>query len=387
MHPTPPLGVRGRHLDQVVRDVSRRILLACFEPPGYGGAGTATYDLFERAQREGLPVSFLNLVDRHQESFFRATFGPGYGNPRALENAHTCVLQQPFQRTNPALAKLVRSLAPDVILTVGYIAALALRRAAPRRRLLLFTAGCDQIDRYLRVLGTATAVRDWLRAGNRPVLFHRLERRAVETADLLLAHSDLVRDLLTLFYPGVIGKLYPDVIWMAEWIHGAAQGYPASVLPFAQRDIDLLLVASRWNRPEKNLPLARAIIERCPDLSIHIAGELDGPVANATCHGLLASRTELFALFGRARVVASTSRWDAAPGVLFEASALGSNVVASRNCGNWRICSSELLVDSYDADCFVGKVRLAVARRYADNVTDFLESGSYRTLRDILELV
>jgi len=51
----------------------------------------------------------------------------------------------------------------------------------------------------------------------------------------------------------------------------------------------------------------------------------------------------VFRLMGNAKTIVSTSRYDAAPGILFEGSVMGCNLVASRNCGNWKICHTELL--------------------------------------------
>jgi glycosyltransferase involved in cell wall biosynthesis len=364
--------------------VSRRVLIACFETPGHGGAGTAAYDLFEQAQRDGAAVSFVNLVDRHTVPFLERTFGPAWGNPAGLRDAHTCVLRGPFSRAQSALAELISSIGPAVILAVGYIAALAIKRTSPASAVILLTAGCDQIDRYLPLKGDALGVLDWLRSGNRPVLFNRHERHCVESVDLVIAHSTLVHELLLLFYPTHSGKIYPEVIWMAEWIHGAARRHGAASRAFDERDMDVLFVASHWSRPEKNLGLVRGIVEACRGLAMHIVGASDVHLPGCTHHGFMASRGELFSLMGRSRTVVSPSSWDAAPGILYEASALDCNIVASRNCGNWRICNPDLLVDEMSPAAFATKLRLATESRHADNASLFLETGSYATLLDVL---
>ncbi|AHG88407.1 hypothetical protein J421_0870 [Gemmatirosa kalamazoonensis] len=367
--------------------MSRRILVACYEPPGYGGASTATYALYERLRAETSCAAYVSLVDGSLEPFLRERFGDAYGNPRALPDVHTHVLARRFHDPQPRLAELVRTVAPDVVLAVGYIAALVLKHAAPDTPLVFLTAGCDQIDAYLARYGDATAVLDALRTTERPMLFHALEREAVERADLVVAHAPLVHELLRRFYPTHAGKLYPDVVWMAEWIHGEAARHADLARPFDERDVDLLFVASRWNRPEKNLPLVRAIVAGCPELRSHVAGLLDDPLGGAVAHGLVASRRELFALMGRARVVVGPSAWDAAPGILFEAAALGANVVTSPNSGNWPLCHPDLLVEPYTADAFIDRARRAVRRPYASRVDAILGARSYRTLVDILAVV
>ena len=126
--------------------MSRRILVACYDPPGYGGASTATYALYERLRAETSCAAYVSLVEGSLEPFLRERFGDAYGNPRALPDVHTYVLARRFHDPQPRLAELVRTVAADVVLAVGYIAALALKRAAPDTPVVFLTAGCDQID-------------------------------------------------------------------------------------------------------------------------------------------------------------------------------------------------------------------------------------------------
>ena len=92
-------------------------------------------------------------------------------------------------------------------------------------------------------------------------------------------------------------------------------------------------------------------------------------------------------LLGSARALVCPSLVDAAPGVLFEAAALGCNVVASKNCGNYGLCHPALLVDPPTLEGFVSRMELARERRYEDRVSDFLGSGSYEDLVDTLTVI
>lgn len=369
--------------------MSRHVLLATFETPGYGGGSSASYALFEQLQRDGVEVTYLNLIDADQEPFLRNTFGPAFGNPRGLANVHTCVLEGAFHRPQPRLSALIRDIGPDVALCVGFIASLAVKQAAPETKVILHAAGCNSINRHLERYGDAISTCDALRSAEGPSPFdmpHATESRAVELTDLILVHSDLVRELYDHFFPYAKGKIYPDVIWMAEWIYGEAAQHAALAQPFEARDIDLLFVASRWDRYEKNLPLLREIIAGCPELRCHVVGMLDTPLAAGTSHGLVADRRELFSLMGRAKAVVSPSRFDAAPGVLFEASALGCNVVTSRNCGNWSLCHETLVVESFTAAAFVAAAKRAMTQKLPDRMSQLLGAGSYATLIDICDL-
>jgi hypothetical protein len=78
------------------------------------------------------------------------------------------------------------------------------------------------------------------------------------------------------------------------------------------------------------------------------------------------------------------SSFDAAPGILFEASVMGCNVVTSKNCGNWELCNDRLLVSEYTADAFAEAIRHAHTAKFADHMARFLDRSSYRSLKDVL---
>src|SRR5206468_1730768 len=107
----------------------------------------------------------------------------------------------------------------------------------------------------------------------------------------------------------------------------------------------------------------------------------------AVHHGFIADRAILFELMGRARTVVSASAIDAAPGVLFEASALGCNVVASPNCGNAHLCHPDLLVERADAPSFIRAIRASLQRKYPDNAAAFRGANPTQRLLDLVQVV
>jgi glycosyltransferase involved in cell wall biosynthesis len=133
----------------------------------------------------------------------------------------------------------------------------------------------------------------------------------------------------------------------------------------------------------KNYPLVREIAARLPRRRLHIVGAFDEPCPHAVHHGVLADRRELFSLLGRAKTLACPSLLDAAPVVLFEASAMGCNVVATKNCGNWELCHEELAAERCTADDLVEHIERSLSRPYADNRDRF--RGGYAELVDALE--
>ena len=62
---------------------------------------------------------------------------------------------------------------------------------------------------------------------------------------------------------------------------------------------------------------------------------------------------------------------------------MGCNVVASKNCRNWQLCSDELVVDPYTLSTFVKRIRLAVAGSIDDRRDRLGSRGAYAELVDV----
>jgi glycosyltransferase involved in cell wall biosynthesis len=117
-------------------------------------------------------------------------------------------------------------------------------------------------------------------------------------------------------------------------------------------------------------------------LNIHIVGDVDRPCPPARQHGVVARREDLYDLLGRSKTIVCPSLLDAAPGVLFEASAMGCNVITSPNGGNWQLCNERLLAERCSADVFVSRINRSLAAPHEDNRERF--RGGYVDLVDTL---
>ncbi|HEY3999890.1 MAG TPA: hypothetical protein VGO93_13535 [Candidatus Xenobia bacterium] len=365
------------------------VVLGCLEVPGWGGASTSAYQLYQVLRNRGVDVRYVNLIDESQRDFFRYTFGSDMGNPRHLPSVHNCCLQGPMYGEHPELGRLLSELQPTVILGVGFIAALLLRRASPSTPSVLLTTGCQQmkdalVERQVHdfIQHEATLRHSMLR----PRISTPEEREAVALSDLVLTHSPSTQFLYQTYFKVYSGKIHPQVFWFADWIVAEATAYADRQRAFEARDVDVLVVSSDWHRPEKNYPMVGRLVAQTPHLAWHVVGEVEHPVRGAVQHGVL-GRTELFELMGRSRAVLSTSAFDAAPGILFEAAVMGCNVVASRNCGNHRLCHPDLLVEPYEDDSYVACIQRAVARKYNDSLNTFIGSSAVDDLVDILEVL
>lgn len=370
--------------------MNRRLLLGCFEVPGWGGASTAAYQLFGRLRRDGLDAAYLNLVGAEEVATYESRFGSRYGNPDDLPDVHTCLLEGAFYGPHPELSSVVEAVQPDLLVGVGFIAALLMKRAAPAHRSIFLTSGCQQLKDAI----AEGAVKDFLgysrgrwNGMRRPSIRSREEREAVHISDLVMTHSDLTRRLYHDFFPFHAGKIHPDVIWFGEWIYEEALRHAAARRPFHERDVDVLFVASSWRRPEKNYRLVGELAAQMPAAQTHVVGEVDREVPGVTHHGVIVSRDRLFALMGRTKVVVSPSVFDAAPGVLFEGSAMGCNLVASPNCGNWRLCHESLRAPACRAPEFAACITRALSGKLDDNIESFLQQKCYDELLETMAVV
>jgi glycosyltransferase involved in cell wall biosynthesis len=328
---------------------------------------------------DGLDVHYVNLILEEELPRFHEMLGSSCENPRALRNVHSCHLRGVLHEPHPELTALIDEIAPDRMVGVGDISSYLLKRANPERELVFLTAGCMQVNRdvpfteqWAGMNGSAPETPDWK------------EREAVAMSDLILTHSPLILDLYRRLYPAHAQRIHSSVFWFAEWIAEDAAEYSHLALPFEERDIDALFIASTWTRKVKNFALMADIAEHIPGMSVHVVGESPESLPSVTHHGFVGARADLFRIMGRAKTVVCPSLFDAAPGVLFEASVMGCNVVASKNCGNWELCNEELLVNDYTADAFAESIRRARTAKFADHMDFFLERSSYRSLKEVL---
>ena len=364
-----------------------RLLLASTELPTVGGSSTASYALFRGMLADGHDAHYVNLIDQDDAAYYRFVFAEDLGNPERLPHVRPCWLRGSLTDPHPELNELVAAIDPDIAIGFGFLATLLLTSVVPARRTVFVTGTCRQAQDHVtsgRAEDAISLERALATSDATPRVVNDAERKAVERCDLVVTHSAMTLDMMERFFAPSIGKIYPTFISKAEWICADAAAWRHHARPFDERDIDVLFIASEWERTEKNYSMVKAIAARLADASVHIVGEVPRIVPSATHHGFIASRERLFELMGRARSVACPSRIDAAPGVIFEASIMGCNVVASRNCGNWELCHPALLADPYGPDAFVACIGRARARKHADHLDRFLERPSYRELMAVL---
>lgn len=364
-----------------------RLLLGTTEPPAVGGSGTAAWALFRRMLADGYDAHFVHLVDQDEAAYYRLVTAGTVGTPAEASRVHTCWLRGALNHPHPELTALVNDIDPTVTVGFGFLATILLTGASPAKPAAFVTGSCRQAHDHVvsgRVRDSVSLERLLAANAYRPRLLNGTERRAVERASIVVTHSAQTLALMEHFFPSWTGKIYPRVISFAEWIAADAQAWIHHARPFRERDIDALFVAADWDRRVKNYAMVEALAARLAGASVHVVGHVPQTIPTATHHGFIAVRERLFALMGRARAVVCPSMIDAAPGILFEASAMGCNVVASKTCGNWELCHPALLADSCTLDAFDQCLSRARTAQYRSQLDRFLGRQSYRELMAVL---
>lgn len=368
--------------------VARRAIVVCFEPTGYGGVATATYNLFAWLQARRLACRLVVIYGREHEGFYRHQLGEDFINPRKIDNVQGLALDMFDQPDLDCLSDAVDECGADLIIAVGVVAADLCARAGCRPPMLYYTAGLHQ-PLYLKTLrwDARRFARYLLWLGQEPYLVSPIERRAVAASSVVATHSPMVRWFLKRCHQQFSRRILQETFWMADWIVDDPELRNVRAKPFAERDIDVLFIASDWNRTEKNVGLLSALARRLTHVRICLVGEGAPTADNAIIVGFEGSRERVFELYARAKVVCCPSRFDAAPGVLFEAAALGCNLVATRNCGNWRICPSGNAPARATAKFLKPVIESALANPQPNSLDMILRTKSFERFAELVESV
>ena len=363
--------------------MSKKTLLASCDIPGYGCDAGSGYRLFEKMQADGADAAYVNLVESQDVDFFKFVFGEGFGNPKSLECVTSIIVDGPGIASGSRFPPLTDRSVPAVMVAIGFGAAVWLKRAATESPLVFIPTTCPKIvngaSKRRRFFASEVGPRD-----DRPAVVSAAEKEAAAVSDVIIAPSRVIQDSFRISYPAVANKMYEDVIWDAEW---RCEGVPArSELnrDFSKRDIDVLFVATSWEKPEKNYPLVERMIPRLEGLNAHVIGEVPEKILRASHHGLVTDATEYYGLLGRAKTLVCPAVFDPLPEALIEASLMGCNIVAFKSSGYSSVCNENLLVGDAGLDCFLTKVSLALLKPYDSQIDKVTGRGSYERLLDVI---
>ena len=342
---------------------------------------------------DGIAVQLLVVIEEQDRFYFRYSCGESFANPERLPGVACCVLDQPFDAFHPQLAAAISESSPDVVLAVGDLAALLATGHGSGVPVVLYVTGADEVPGRRTLVPRPGLAKAAAKAGFGSIPGEVTDRHAmwsVESAAaayLIVAPSEAARRAYVASFPSWAGKIHPRPVWPAEWLDREASRFAPSKRPWAERDIDAILVANRWSRPLKNLPLLRRVAARSRGLAIVVVGEGGRECPGVTAVGLVPARAAFMELLGRAKALVCPSTFEASATPLYEAASMGCNLVSSRDCGNFELCADELLSRPDDAADFGEKLALAVRAPLPGRLDTRARAGSYADLVDTLVAV
>jgi len=241
-----------------------RILFACNQVPNYGGANTTFYMLFEILQREGWDVHYLNIIENDRLEFYRSTFGNVFGNPKYLPNVHNILFNDGI--SHHQVRKLIDSINPDLFVGKNFKAPFMLKTLKSEIETWFLPSGCSQIRNgiYKGILRSEIdALKRARHYRNSIPLTWAPEIQAVEKADKIICHTGSTRFWFNYFYPEHKHKISENILWSAPLVYERLSKEKSDLKNFKNRSIDVLFVANRWSRDEKNYDMVKKIIRSC----------------------------------------------------------------------------------------------------------------------------
>ena len=371
----------------------RRILIVCNGVLGTGGGSTCAHALFRAMREDGLDVRYLVVIEERDEFYFRYVCGEAFANPDQLPGVACCMLKDVFDADHPCLTAAIQEAAPDVVLAVGDLTALLATRHAPGVPVVLYVTGADEVPGRRPVqprpgLALATELAAKSRAPDQAATPHPCwSEEAGSASYLIVTPSEAARRVYLTSFPAFAGKIHPRPAWPAEWLAREAARFTPLRRPWRERGVDAILVANRWTRPLKNLPLARRLAAQSRGLAIVVVGEGAGGLPGARAVGLVPARPRYLELLGSAKAVVCPSLFEASATPLYEAAVMGCNVVASRDCGNVELCDEALVSAPDDADALVEKLALALRGSRPGGLEMLTRTRSYEDLIETLAVV
>ncbi len=365
--------------------ISRRILIVSSVVPGFSSAASAAYLFFERLQQDGYSVHFWHLIALAEEGYYQYLFGDSYGNPGQLANVKNVAPDK------SSLKPAVQNLKPEIIVAFSKEAVLAIGPAAPDIPLLYLLDGLGQIKQQIRnsyIKDLVAFQRKPREEDKRLHIYDPVEKKALMRCDIAIPNNELLKAYLPAYFPTLLSQIYREAIGWGQFFFQAAEKYKNYRKPFTARSIDLLFIACDWNAPDKNYADAMRIARRFRKQTVHLIGNVKPSLetAHVHYHGVIANREAFFKILGNSKTVICPVLFATAPGSLYEAIAMGCNIVTSKNCASWALCNEALLADPFSLRQFREKINLSLQQEFPANSDARQQVDSYLKLQEIISL-
>jgi len=323
-----------------------RILIISTQYPGWGGSATNSYSLIKKMRSDGFKCAgvFLNAkvnVD-----------------PERIGGIFSDIKSR-------GLVKYLGGY-PTHVFGKNYKAPYVGAKKFPRAKNIYLVSGCPHM---IKASKNGLSAIDYIRSGKKATF--SAEESAVKSVDFVVPNSMLGKKLLEFNY----GKLKK----ITKPINTSNTAKELSQVVWSKKKYDICFCSSHFDRPVKNVELARKILASpyLGKFKILIIGKdssrfLSG--RNITNIDLV-THLEAKKLIGQSKVIINTSFYDASPNVIREGIALGSNVLVSENCGWAEKYPKLMVINNYrNISEWLKKINFLTLRKIKNNYSDKFNS-------------
>lgn len=341
--------------------------------PYKGGSSTILYLLFQAMQRHLPNAEYWNLITERDRDIGIKHYGPAWSNPKGLKNVKTFLLDGNIkkQKIKNALAEAQA----EVILSKSRISTELLKTLRPNVEMWHLTSTSGAIKNAIAG-GYYSSMQDAIRKiknHNLPRAYYSEEHTAIRHADRVLFHSATMKLWYYNFYPEFREKMGDEVFWDYTILQKHLEEPEVTNHNWDKRPVDLMFVASDWDRPEKNFTLMQKICNHFKRRKISAVGFLPQSLPKNVIAFNTMTHGDLMQAMQNTKVVVSPSRYDEAPNILFEGAINGCNIVCSKNCGNYRLVPEDFIADLNMRD-FARKIKKALVQKKELNKKYFFKN-------------
>lgn len=371
--------------------MTKKILLSSIDAPFIGGAGTNSYNLI-KLMRSSLKLDVVGLFIYANSS---------YNNDP--HNIGKILKHDPYNDTIEQTRMKIKEVMggePDVIVAKNYIAVLICYKIFPNIKIVFLPSGSSFYGHYnsknknkivpmsdliTKLEKNQVKMVDVItEKGNYPcfpkgcqsgcdceiraiILSHRIVPNSEITERLF---KELIKNMRTGSGSTIIQKIVPyvEISTLYDTIH---LNKTTPYIDFKNRKYDVMFACYSWNRKLKNIDLVKKIV-RHPQMNgyrILVVGNYSNLVSAENLTNVITKGCQdndnIMQLYMSSKCFVCPSFYDSFPNVITEANLCNCSTVTSKNVGQWKLLSSELIVLNFNSvDEWVEKIIKGVQTQY-----------------------
>ena len=320
-----------------------RILICSSQYPGYGGAATNAYEFIKCVRELGYKIVGVYI----DNTMIRKGIDPDIDNIGGV--FRTKVYKYEYYLRNKHILKDIREHVeeylggePTICIGFNYIAPLALKSMYPDVLNVYAVTGST----YLTLNPQITSEFMKYEIKNHKIYQNEAERHCIYNTDIVLFNTNITKNILTKIYPTFKNKFYRQPVDLTKFLS-------RRVDTTDEREYDLLVVASRFDREIKNSGLIKEIFKSNPSFKKLAIGnnsiEIFGEIEQTECLELV-SNEEVLEYMQKSKILLMPSFFESASLTVREANDHGCNVITSYNIGLSDRLSDLNIVETMDVE-------------------------------------